>query len=351
MKFDLSEDQQLLRSATTDFLAAECPIETSRQLAETEGEGFSRKHWAKLAELGYLGLCVSESAGGQGLGPIELAVVCHQLGRVCFPGPYLDVVLAAKALEAAGGREDVLRDIMAGESIVVIAHHDTVWPGEKGRTVLDRGRVTGTKYFVPYGASADRLVVVAGEDCVLVDGPFECLAMPTIEEAQRFAEVRLDHPAERIGGKALVDGLDDWAAVGAAAIALGLCEAALERSVEYSRQRETFGKPIGAYQVLQHRMADMLLRTESTRSAVYRAAWALARADRDSALIASAAKAYAVESAGVVTRDSVQIHGGNGFTWEYDLHCFLKRAITLDQHYGATAVMADRALRAFEATV
>lgn len=351
MKFDLSEDQQLLRSATTDFLAAECPIETSRQLAETAGEGFSRKHWAKLAELGYLGLCVSESAGGQGLGPIELAVVCHQLGRVCFPGPYLDVVLAAKALETAGGREDVLRAIVAGESICVIAHHDAVWPGEKGRTVLDRGRVTGTKYFVPYGASADRLVVVAGEDCVLVDGPFECLAMPTIEEAQRFAEVRLDHPAERIGGKALVEGLDDWAAVGAAAIALGLCEAALERSVEYSRQRETFGKPIGAYQVLQHRMADMLLRTESTRSAVYRAAWALARADRDSALIASAAKAYAVESAGVVTRDSVQIHGGNGFTWEYDLHCFLKRAITLDQHYGATAVVADRALRAFEATV
>jgi len=351
MKFDLSEDQQLLRSATTDFLAAECPIETSRQLAESPGEGFSRNHWAKLAELGYLGLCVSESAGGQGLGPIELAVVCHQLGRVCFPGPYLDVVLAAKALEAAGGKADALAAIMAGDSIVVIARHDSVWPGEEGRTVLDRGRVTGTKYFVPYGASADRLIVVTDDDCALVDGPFECLAMPTIEEGQRFAEVRLDHPAERIGAKAIVDALDDWAAVGAAAIALGLCEAATERSVEYSRQRETFGKPIGCYQVLQHRMADMLLRTESTRSAVYRAAWALARADRDSTLIASAAKAYAVESAGVITRDSVQIHGGNGFTWEYDLHCFLKRAITLDQHYGATAAMADRALRALEATI
>jgi alkylation response protein AidB-like acyl-CoA dehydrogenase len=351
MKFDLSEDQQLLRTATTDFLAAESPVETSRQLAETPGEGFSRKHWAKLAELGYLGLCVSERAGGQGLGPIELAVVCHQLGRVCFPGPYLDVVLAAKALEAAGGRDDALKAIVAGESIVVIARQDSVWPGDKGRTVLERGRVTGTKYFVPFGASADRLVVVAGEDCALVDGPFECLAMPTIEEAQRFAEVRLDHPAERIGGKGIVEALDDWAAVGAAAIALGLCEAALERSVAYSRQRETFGKPIGSYQVLQHRMADMLLRTESTRSAVYRAAWALAREDRDATLIASAAKAYAVESAGVITRDSVQIHGGNGFTWEYDLHCFLKRATTLEHHYGATAAMTDQALRAFEEAI
>lgn len=351
MKFELSEDQQLLRSATADFLAAECPIETSRQIAETPGEGFSRKHWAKLAELGYLGLCVSERVGGQGLGPIELAVVCHQLGRVCFPGPYLDVVLAAKALESAGGKDDVLGAIVAGETIVVIARHDTVWPGDKGRTVLERGRMTGTKYFVPYGASADRLVVVAGDDCALVDGPFECLAMPTIEESQRFTEVRFDHPAERIGSKRIVEDLDDWAAVGAAAIALGLCEAALERSVAYSRQRETFGKPIGAYQVLQHRMADMLLRTESTRSAVYRAAWALAREDREATLIASAAKAYAVESAGVITRDSVQIHGGNGFTWEYDLHCFLKRALTLDQHYGATPAMAERALRAFEATI
>jgi alkylation response protein AidB-like acyl-CoA dehydrogenase len=351
VKFDLTEDQQLLRSATSDFLAAECPIETSRQLAETPGEGFSRKHWAKLAELGYLGLCVSERSGGQGLGPIELAIVCHQLGRVCFPGPYLDVVLAAKALDAAGGKEEIVKAIVAGESIVVIARQDTVWPTDRGRTVLERGRVTGTKYFVPYGASADRLVVLAGDDVALVDGPFECLAMPTIEEAQRFAEVRLDHPAEPIGAKRVVESLDDWAAVGAASIALGLCEAALERSVAYSRQRETFGKPIGSYQVLQHRMADMLLRTESSRSSVYRAAWALARGDRDATLIAAAAKAYAVESAGVVTRDSVQIHGGNGFTWEYDLHCFLKRATTLDHHYGATAAMADRALRAFEATL
>ena len=351
MKFDLSEDQQLLRSATTEFLAAECPIETSRQLAETPGEGFSRKHWAKLAELGYLGLCVSERAGGQGLGPIELAVVCHQLGRVCFAGPYLDVVLAAKALDTVGGRDDALGAIVSGESIVVIARSDSVWPGVKGQTVLDRGRVTGSKYFVPYGASADRLVVTAGDACALVDGPFECIAMPTLDEAQRFAEVRLDHPAERLGGRRIVDGLDDWAALGAAAIALGLCESALDRSLSYSRQRETFGKPIGAYQVLQHRMADMLLRTESTRSAVYRAAWALARNGQDATLIASAAKAYAVESAGVITRDSVQIHGGNGFTWEYDLHCFLKRALTLDQHYGASAVVAERALRAFEATL
>lgn len=351
MRFDLSDDQQMLRAATAAFLASECPMDAARHIAEGPGEGFSRAHWRKLAELGYLGLVIDERYGGQGLGPIELAIVCNELGKACFPGPFLDVVLAAKVLEAAGGAKDSIDAIVAGESVVVIAGRATVWPGEKSNVTFRGGRVTGTMFFVPHGASADRLVVVAGEDVVLADGPFATTAMPTLDDAQRFVEVKLDNPVRRIGAKSLVDALDDLAAVGAAAFALGLGEAALARSVAYSRQRETFGKPIGAYQVLQHRMADMLLRSESSRAAVYRAAWLLANNHPDARLVTASAKAYAVESACAITRDSVQIHGGNGFTWEYDLHCFLKRAATLDQHYGATGAMAERALVAFEATL
>lgn len=351
MRFELSDDQQLLRSATADFLAAECSIETSRGVSEATGEGFSRAHWAKLAELGYLGLVLDEAHGGQGLGAVELAVVCHQLGRVCFPGPYLDTVIAAKALELYGGRDEVVRSMAAGKTIVVTACADSAWPGKGEPAKVSAGRIRGRKYFVPYGAAADRLVVTAGADCYLVDGPFETEAMPTLDEAQRFAAVTLDHAATPLGPASTLDRVADLAAVGAAAMALGLSEAVLERSVNYARQRETFGKAIGSYQVLQHRMADMLLRTESSRSIVYRAAWAVAGATADAAIAASAAKAYAVESACVNTRDSVQIHGGNGFTWEYDLHCFLKRAMTLDQHYGATSWATDRALAAFEATL
>jgi alkylation response protein AidB-like acyl-CoA dehydrogenase len=351
MKFDLSDDQQLLRSATADFLASESPIDVVRQVAEGKGEGFSRAHWSKLAELGYLGLVVGEKHGGQGLGPVELGVVCHELGKACFPGPFLDVVLAAKAIEASGAASEVLESVLAGKSIVVIARRATVWPGEKGNLRFAGDRVSGSSYFVPHGASADRLVVVAGDDVVLADGPFDVVPMPTLDEAQRFAEVKLDNPARRLGKRSLVEDLDDLAAVAAAAYALGLSEAALQRSVSYSRQRETFGKPIGSYQVLQHRMADMLLRSESSRAAVYRAAWSLAEGAADAGLVVAAAKAYAVESACAITRDSVQIHGGNGFTWEYDLHCFLKRAITLDQHYGTTSAMTERALAAFEATL
>jgi len=351
MRFDLSDDQQLLRSVTADFVAAECPMETARRIAEGAGEGFSREHWKKLAELGYLGLVIAERSGGQGLGSIELAIVCNELGKACFPGPFLDVVLAAKVLESSGASGDVLASIIAGRSIVVIAHRATVWPGERGNVSFRGDHVTGSVFFVPHGASADRLIVVAGDDVVLADGPFDTTAMATLDEAQRFVEVKLDNPARRLGSNALVDDLDNLAAIGAAAFALGLCEATLSRSVAYSCQRETFGKPIGAYQVLQHRMADMLLRCESSRAAVYRAAWALAHGSPDAALVAAAAKAYAVESACAITRDSVQIHGGNGFTWEYDLHCFLKRAVTLDQHFGATAAMTERALVAFEATL
>ena len=199
MKFELSDDQVMLRDATRDFLQAESPIETSRQISETPGDGFSRTHWKKLAELGYLALTVPEAAGGQGLGAIELAVVLQQMGTVCFPGPFLDVVLAAKALEATGGQTARLQAIANGSSITVLATADRVWPTDTGETTFRDGRVRGTKYFVPFGVAADRLLVTTPQGLVLVDGPFKATPMPTLDEARRFAEITLDHPGERIG--------------------------------------------------------------------------------------------------------------------------------------------------------
>lgn len=349
MKFDLSEDQQLLRSSTVDFLAAESPIAASRQISESGGEGFSRAQWKKLAELGYLGLVISEKAGGQGMGPVELAIVCEELGKVCFPGPYLDVVLAAMVLEASAKQGRVLADIIAGDSITVIASADRVWPTDKPDAAFKDGRVTGTKYFVPFAASADRLLVTTPQRLVLAEGPFETERMDTLDEAARFHRVVLDNAAEPVGHNDLLSLAVDWMEIGAAADALGICQKGLEASVVYAKQRQTFGKPIGAYQVLQHRMADMLVRTESSRAAVYRAAWCVAHGTRDADLAAAAAKAYAVESACQITRDTVQIHGGNGFTWEYDIHRYLKRAITLEQHHGRNDELLDRVLTTFEA--
>ena len=345
MRFDLSEDQTLLRDATRDFLAAESPIDVSRKISDTVDEGLSREHWSKLAELGYLGLLAPASAGGQELGPIELAVVCEEMGRVGFPGPYLDVVLAAKMLEAAG-RLDVVGEIASGSAIVVPACCDRVWPTDTSVVTYADGRVAGTKYFVPFGAVADRLLVTTDAGLVLADGPFETRAMETIDEGQRFAEVTLDHAGELLGGEEIVDCVADLDRLGTAAMALGVAARALEIAVEYSKERETFGRPLGSYQALQHRMADMLLGAESSRSTVYRAAWALADEQENAPLLCASAKAAATAAAAHNTREALQIHGGNGFTWEYDIHYYLKRAVTLESRCGGREAAYEQALAA-----
>jgi alkylation response protein AidB-like acyl-CoA dehydrogenase len=348
MKFDLSEDQQLLRSSTVELLAAESPISASRQLSESGGEGFSRAQWKKLGELGYLGLLLPESMGGQGMSAVELAIVCEEMGKVCFPGPYLDAVIAAQALAAAGSQQKTCAAIASGAEVVVPATVDRVWPSDEPDVALRDNRVTGTKVFVPFAASADRLLVSTPQGLALAEGPFACEPMETMDEATRFARVKLDNPAVRVGGDDLLKAQADLAAVAAAADALGICQWALDASLRYSKERQTFGKPIGTYQVLQHRMADMLVRTESTRAVVYRAAWSVANGTADATLIASAAKSYAVDSACRVTRDTLQIHGGNGFTWEFDVHRYLKRAITLEQRHGGKDELLERALTAVE---
>ena len=347
MRFDISEDQQLLRDATRDFIAGECPMEAARRLAEESDEGYSTDHWAKLAELGYLGLVAGEQAGGQGMGAVELAVVAEEMGRACFPGPYLDVVVAARVLELAE-RDSVAADIATGKLTVVLATRDTVWPGESGGATFADGRVTGSKVFVPFAASADKLLVTTDKGVALVDGPFQLDAMTTMDEATRFARVNFDNAAELLGDNALVEKANELATIGSAAMALGVCQVTLEMTVEYTREREAFGRPIATFQALQHRMADMLLRAEGSRSLVYRAAWALDAAQPEAALMLGSAKAWAAESALANSRECLQMHGGNGFTWEYSVHRYLKLAGTLDQFNGARDEMLERALLAAE---
>jgi alkylation response protein AidB-like acyl-CoA dehydrogenase len=158
--------------------------------------------------------------------------------------------------------------------------------------------------------------------------------------------VTLDQPAKFLGPQSLLERVDQLAAVGAAAMLLGIMGRALEITLDYVRTRQAFNRPIGAFQVLQHRMADMLLRTESTRSAVYRAAWCYDTRAPETALACAAAKAYAGDAARLVCGSAIQLHGGIGFTWELDLHFFLKRAKTLEQHYGSTETQLERALTA-----
>lgn len=347
MKFDLSDDQALLRSSTRDFLSSELSLEKSRGVMEHSKDGFDAAEWRRLAEMGYLGLALPARAGGQELGAIELAIVQEEMGRMCVPGPFLDVVLAASVLAAAGGRDALVRDVVAGKKIVVIARHDAPFAGTAATPLAAQGtRVRGTKYFVPFAAAADALIVTTAEGLVLVEGPFDVTPLQTIDLAQRFGDVALDHEGASLGPLTLLDRVDRLGAVAAAAMMLGLMARSLEMTLEYVQTRQAFARPIGAFQALQHRMADMLLKVESTRSAVYRAAWCLDVDDAEAALACATAKAYAGDAARLVCGEAIQMHGGIGFTWELDLHLYFKRAKTLEQHYGSTEAQLELALAA-----
>ncbi|HEX7406622.1 MAG TPA: acyl-CoA dehydrogenase family protein [Candidatus Binatia bacterium] len=347
MKFELSEDQALLRQSARDFLSSESPLEKSRRIMEHDPWGYDLASWKRLAELGYLGLVLPADAGGQGLGAIELAIVLEEIGRACMPGPYLDAILAATVLSAAGGQNALLADLCSGTKLVTIAREDAAFSGShRADIVFKGGRIRGTKYFVPFAAQADALLVTTTDGIFLSQGPFSVTPMPTLDIAQRFGKVAFDHAATRIGSPALLDRLDQLAAIGASAMLLGIMSRSLEMTLDYVRTREAFKRPIGSFQALQHRMADMLLKTESTRSAAYRAAWCFDTGDADTALACAAAKVYAADASRLVCGESIQMHGGIGFTWELDLHFYFKRAKTLEQHYGATELQLQKALAA-----
>jgi alkylation response protein AidB-like acyl-CoA dehydrogenase len=346
VRFELTEDQHLLRTSTRDFLAGAYPMERCRVLMESE-RGYDADDWAQLAEMGYLGLTAPDGAGGQGLGAIELAVVCEEIGRHCVPGPFLDAALTAFALGAAGGQDALLKEVVAGTKLAVLARENGAFLGAAApATRVDGGRMRGAKHFVPFAAQAHALVVTTADGLWLVQGPFDVTRVETIDPAQRFASVRLDHAATRLGDAASLERLDQLAAIAAAAELLGLMTRCLDATVQYSQTREAFRRPIGAFQALQHRMADMLLKAESTRSAVYRAAWCWDTRAPETPLASAAAKAYAGDAARLVCGESIQMHGGIGFTWEVDLHFFFKRAKTLELLYGSTETQLERALAA-----
>jgi alkylation response protein AidB-like acyl-CoA dehydrogenase len=347
MRFELSDDQQLLRSSTRDFFTKAAPLDQSRRVMEHDPRGFEAPQWRQLAEMGYVGLVVPAGHGGQGLGAVELAIVAEEAGRVCLPGPLLDGVLGAAVLAAAGGQNDLLAPVCEGHKLVTIARLDAPYAGAtEPATRFGNGRLVGTKYFVPFAAAADALCVVTPQGVALASGPFAVTPTPTIDVAQRFAIVPLDHPATLIGPAALLDRVDRLGAVGASAMLLGIMQRCLEMTLAYVNTRAAFSRPIGAFQALQHRLANMLLRVESTRSAVYRAAWCLDADDPDAPLACATAKAYAGDAARLVCGETIQMHGGIGFTWELDVHFFFKRAKTLEQFYGSTEEQLERALAA-----
>ncbi len=342
MYFDLNDEQQAIRSTAREFLAARYKSERIRALAESE-HGFEQPDWQEMAELGWPGLALPEEWGGQGLGIVELAVLFEELGFALAPTPLLSSTVAGLALAANGTdqqKERWLRPLASGEARGTVALFDAGTPAsiggfemeareEAGGVVLD-----GEKVLVMDAGAADFLLVATadGRRHIVEAGADGVTITPekSIDLTRRLYSVRLDGVG--VDEDATLDGGQEdylpvfWrACVALAAESTGVAQRALEMAVSYAKDRQQFGRPIGSYQAVSHRCAQMLLETENSRSAVYGAAWA---ADADPASLeapAAMAKAYASDAGWRVPDASIQVHGGIGFTWEHDLHLFLKR--------------------------
>ena len=323
MNFDFTDDQQAIKATAREFLANRFKLEHVRELAEA-GE-YDDGLWREMSELGWPGIFVDERHGGQGLGVVELVILMEEMGYALAPSPFLSNVAAGLVIQHAGSEEQRERWLPGIAS------------GEERGTV---GVVTGGS--APLVADADSASVVVLLDeaggATVQEGGAADLAR-TIDSTRRFASVTPD------GGEALADepgpGIDRIATALAAEL-VGVGQRAMEMAIEYARERKQFDRPIGAYQAISHRCAQMLLEVEGARSATYYAGWAADNEPETLPLAASMAKAYASDAGWRVTASALQVHGGIGFTWEHDLHFFLKRAKVDGHLFGDARHHRDR---------
>jgi alkylation response protein AidB-like acyl-CoA dehydrogenase len=324
MNFDFSDDQQAIKRTAKDLLAARFKAEHVRELAEAER--YDQEAWREICELGWPGIFIGEEHGGQGLGAVELIILMEELGYSLAPLPFLSNAAAGLVLQHAGTaeqRERWLPGIASGES--------------RGTVAVVRD---GEAPLVPDADSADVIVLLGGDSGSVVEAASaEIEPLRTIEATRRFGRVRADggEPLDGDPGPAL-----DRVAAAVAAELVGVSQRALEMAVDYARERKQFGRAIGSYQAVSHTCAEMLLETESARSTAYWAAWCADSEPETLPLAASMAKALASDAGWNVTASSLQVHGGIGFTWEHDLHFFLKRAKADGQLYGSAREHRER---------
>jgi alkylation response protein AidB-like acyl-CoA dehydrogenase len=337
VNFDFNDEQRAIKEAAHEMLGKRYTAEEVRRLALEDERGFTDQQWSELAGLGWPGIFVSEEDGGQGLGIVELVILQEELGYALAPGPFFSNACAGLLLAAAGTpelRERWLRPLAAGEARGTLA----LWDEGQGRSPAGSSleptgsSLTGTKIAVPDAAAADFLVVAGAERRhFLVDARADGVTIepaPPLDPTRKLFTVHLEGAeAHRLEpDPAAVDRAYWSIAAALAAESTGVAQRALDMAVEYAKDRKQFDRPIGAYQAVSHRLAQMLLEVEGARSVTYYAAWALDNEPESAGLAASMAKAYASDAGWRVTASALQVHGGIGFTWEHDLHFFLKRA-------------------------
>ena len=327
MRFDLSDDQRAVRDAIEDLCRARWDSAAVRRHLAGEDDGSA--FWRELAGAGWTGAAVDEQHGGQGLGTVELSLVSEGLGRALAPAGFFANAAAALLVSAAGSDEQKgqwLPGFASGEA--------------RGAVGVLQPDGTALAYDVD-GAAA---IVLVGERRAAIASSADCTAEPVdgIDLTRRLSRVTAAE-SDELGGD--ITGAVDRIEVALSAELVGVAGRAMDLAVDYSRTRQQFGRPIGAYQAVSHRCADMLIDVESARSAVLCAAWT---ADNDPASLpfaASVAKVAAAQGAWRVTTSALQVHGGIGFTWEHDCHLLLRRAAASGRLFGGVDFHLDRVSR------
>jgi alkylation response protein AidB-like acyl-CoA dehydrogenase len=353
MDFAFSEEQEMLRRSARDFLAKECSSKVVRRLMESP-DAYDKGLWEKIAGLGWTALGIPEEYGGVGTF-LDLTVVLEEAGRALLPGPFFATMgLAVPCLIEAGTeaqKKEVLGAIADGSARATLALTEPSGKWDAGSVTLTGKpsgggwQLDGVKLFVPDAEAADYIVVAArtrgeGEDGIslfLIKGRPQGMTvnpLKTLDMTRRWGEVRFD--GVKLDSASLMGAAGktwpqlkralEWATAALCAEMIGGAQKVLETSTEYAKTRHQFGKPIGIYQAVSHKLADMLVLSESGRSATYYAAWTIDADAPDRSLAASMAKAYVSDAYRKVAGDGIQVHGGIGFTWEHDMHLYFKRA-------------------------
>lgn len=320
MHVDLSHDQRQIAAGARRFFAAEYPAEAVRRAWSDDGSRDDAL-WKQLGSLGFLGLTVPERFGGVGLGAVELAVVLEEAGRVALAEPLLETATAASVLAAHGTgpqRERWLPPIAAGEARATIQL-------DGQRLVVD--------------ADLADVLVVARPDAVHVVEARDVTSYRQLADdgARRLFTVEhaVSDSTATASGSAAARLMSDLAATGAAAYLVGLSARLLETTVEYVKERRQFGRPVGSFQAVKHALANVLVDIETVRPSVWSAAYLVSAADEHASQAASVAKYVASRAAARANDAALQCHGAIGFTWEHDLHLWLKRGKALEQAYGS----------------
>jgi len=343
MDFELSDDQVALQSAAAELLDGLAAPRQVRAVVDAGG-GIDRGLWSAMADQGWTAVEVPEADGGLGLGAVEVAVLAEQVGRHVGPAPFRSSVLALDALRAGGDIERARR-VADGALACVAWSRDpaTVQAGEARGGWTLTGRADPTLY-APSAAVALAVASVGDELALfVVDLEATPPSEPVMDRTRELGWLDFDGvAATRLGGEDAVERLLNRGATFTAAELLGASARALDLAVEYAKDRVQFGRPIGTFQAVKHRCADMLVDVEGMRSAVYWAAWCVGADDAERSIAASSAKLWCTDASKRVMSSALQVHGGIGFTWEHDLHLFMKRA-QLDQvSFGDAAFHRDR---------